>query len=92
MKPLLFNILQRDDYCYNCSSERAIEMYDVFGKPIGYSHILDNNESIMDMRLKFAKCSRCGKIYNIDRSDTKKNPRPMTININHFLNKYKENR
>ena len=69
----IFSII-RPDKCMECNTERSIEIFDVFDKPINYSYLLDLlesknidvNERLNNRQLSYMQCRRCGKIYCID--------------------------
>lgn len=64
----------RPDKCMECNTERAIEIFDVFNKPVNYSYLLDLLESkdidisekFSNRQLSYMQCRRCGKVYCID--------------------------
>ena len=69
----IFSII-RADKCMECNTERSIEIFDIFDKPINYSYLLDLldtkdidiNEKINNRQLSYMQCRRCGKVYCID--------------------------
>lgn len=64
----------RADKCMECNSDRSIEMFDVFDRPVNYSYLLDLletknidvNEKFNNRQLSYMQCRRCGKVYCID--------------------------
>lgn len=64
----------RPDKCMECGTNRSIEIYDIFDKPINYSYLVDLHETkninimerLNNRTLSYMKCKRCGKIYCID--------------------------
>lgn len=88
----MINLIERirPDDCLNCGGKRTIELYDIKDNPVRYSVLLNNNtELYLDKRkLKYFKCRKCGKIYNLDWMK-KSYPVPLTgIKIDDFMREY----
>ena len=52
-----------------CGSERSIEIYNNFNRPIHFSILIDRGEidNIKSLQnLRYMKCSKCGKITKIN--------------------------
>lgn len=86
----------REDYCIVCNSNRSIECYDVFNRPINFSRIIDiyNNKKIFNEQnikdIYSMKCKKCNTSFTIDWFGNRAIPRPSTINhINEFMNIFK---
>lgn len=64
----------RPDKCMECNTERSIEIFDIFNKPINFSYLIDLtesknidiNEKFNNRQLSYMQCRRCGKVYCID--------------------------
>lgn len=89
---------KRHDNCINCNSDRSIELYDVYNKPVNYSYFLDNISRIdidcfNKRELSYMKCKKCGKIYNINWVNGIPEPlinkNTLFIFINNIFKKYK---
>lgn len=82
----------RDDYCDNCNHERSIEIYNFFGKALGFPNLVDERLKIGALSKVFdkeqiyiMKCSNCGKRFKIDWTDGY--PRPMRV-FNRLLRQF----
>lgn len=73
----IMNII-RPDKCMECKTDRCIELYDIYDKPVNYTYLVDmyergKREDIIDRldkrQLSYMKCKRCGKQYCIDWRD-----------------------
>lgn len=81
----------RYDYCFKCSSQ-AIECYDYFDNPIGYSRLVNAKLSGRDWTAQFPrnktiftmKCKSCGQEYEISFDQDDHFPYPTSKNF--FLN------
>lgn len=88
-------ILERDDYCTNCRTQKTIELYNIYDKPMRYSNLLSfanniNLDSVLDKTvLSYMKCKKCGKIYKICWKDHK--PAPMVCDpvFDDFMQNYR---
>ena len=74
----------RDDCCPFCGNSRAIEIYDVKGKPLMYTWLLDKIENggegkinLEKLELWGAKCTICNKVFKLDWADNTNIPRPL---------------
>lgn len=59
----------RYDTCLFCNSERSVDIYNNFNRPIHLSILIDRNEidRVKSMQnLRYMKCSKCGKITKIN--------------------------
>lgn len=72
----IFRII-RADRCMECNSDRSIELFDIYDKPVNYSYLLDLlernnidiNEKLNNRQLSYMQCRKCGKVYCIDWRD-----------------------
>lgn len=94
IKPVRF---YRPDMCIKCKSERSLDCYDKYSRPIGFSRIIDlkqkgKNVTINSKELHYMKCKKCNKIYQLDWKDGREIPYPLinNIKIDNFLEMYKE--
>ena len=79
----IFSVI-RPDKCMECNTERSIELFDIFDRPVNYSYLLDLIESkninidekFNNRQLSYMRCKRCGKVYCIDWR-TKNYPVPV---------------
>jgi hypothetical protein len=78
----------RPDYCNKCNTERAIECYDVYSRPINYTLIMDYVEKgkivtdIIDKReLSHMECKKCKTQYNLDWTKAPGYPVPLLDNF-----------
>lgn len=85
----------RDDYCDNCDHQNTIEIYNFFGKPLGFSNLVNerlrNGElsKIFDKeQVYIMKCTNCNKRFKIDWTDGY--PRPMRV-FNRLLREFQIN-
>lgn len=86
----------RPDKCMECNTDRCIELYDIYDKPVNYTYLVDmyergNNQNIIEKfdnrQLSYMKCKRCGKQYCIDwRNRTLPIPIRAFWYLDHFLN------
>lgn len=85
MQEMIRNL--RPDYCTHCNSSRAIEIYNFFNSPIGFSKLLDdillNNRipTIDKVPIYYARCRNCKTKFTIFWKDGI----PVPYNINHHL-------
>ena len=66
---------KQQDHCVSCNTDRVMELYDAYNKPISYSYFLDNIKTvdmgIFDKReLSYFKCKKCGMLYPITWENT----------------------
>lgn len=69
----VFNFV-RYDYCNQCNTDRSIECYDSYGKPVNYSLLVDQylKEKDIDRVLNgyrtfiYFRCKKCGALYRLD--------------------------
>ena len=61
-KPFIF---ERADTCPLCKSERSIEAYNKYDKPMRLSNRIDCNqtEELRSMTIKYMRCSRCREVF-----------------------------
>lgn len=96
-------IKYRPDYCVLCDSQRSIECYDIYGKPINYVILVDkynrNKELALDIlhnkNLSCMKCKRCHNEFRIDWSSPDRFPKPLysdKFKLNLFINRYSKDR
>ena len=83
---------KRQDHCIECHSDRSIEIYDEYDKPINYSYYLDTidkrKSDTFDRRpLCYMKCRKCWVEYQITWEN--KIPEPMInkITMERFMDK-----
>jgi len=85
---------KRPDYCIHCETERAIEGYDKFGKPINYTYLIDQKQlgkevsDKLDRReVTFMKCRKCNHEFFIDWRTKDNIPKPINsfVPIDYFL-------
>ena len=49
----------RQDTCPLCKSERSIEGYTVYNKPVHLSLAIDKRKDVRDRQILFLKCTKC---------------------------------
>lgn len=82
----------RGDYCHKCDTERSIECYDKYDRPINYNLLIDkhlNNpnflEKLGNKQLGYFMCRKCKTIYCIDWRGGFPQPVRDFYYINEFL-------
>lgn len=80
-----------EDYCSNCNTAHSIELYNVLGKPIGYTELLnESNSDALTQKFSIAsffRCNKCGVTYPIEWRSGKWIPTPMKFFSNEdYLN------
>jgi len=83
--------IKREDHCIYCHSDRVVELYDAYNKPVNYSYFLDNQDKIgvstFDKReMSYFKCRKCGQSYNIEWHNGKPEPSINKNTLFIFLN------
>ncbi len=64
----------RGDYCTKCNTQRSIECYNKFDKPINYTYFLDQLEkgrteilgNLDKIEITSMCCKKCNEVYFID--------------------------
>ena len=77
-------IVRMEDYCPSCHSKYSIELYDVYGNPLGLTRLLNRNileESIKEKRISFMRCKKCNKEFRIYYYNGRIMPLDTSINI-----------
>lgn len=85
--------IERNDYCYECNTRKAIEIYNIYNKPIKFSNLLDYGteddfKRVMEGNtLSYMKCRKCGKVFPILWENG--TPRPLFFinECNNFINR-----
>lgn len=59
-KPFFF---ERADTCPICKSEKSIEAFNNYNKPINLSYHIDNNDDLKGKYIYYLKCNKCKNIF-----------------------------
>lgn len=85
MKPFR---IERPDTCPNCKSQRSLEAYTKYDRPIKLSLRIDRDNQF-DGNIYYMKCSKCGYEYFPKWLSLSKFPFPMhDSDYENFMNSY----
>lgn len=96
MNPMIMN---REDHCPMCSSDRSIEIFTITNKPMYFSLILDRYEkdkSVVNrldtVMLSHMECSRCKEKFKIQWMGNGI-PKPLThdLSLKIFMDNFTDN-
>ena len=77
-------MVRMEDYCPSCHSKYSIELYDVYGNPLGLTRLLNRNmleEGIKEKRISYMKCKKCNKDFRIYHHNGRLMPLDTKLNI-----------